>query len=218
MEILQNLKSERGYLLSYHFVLNQLDPLLLEAYGGLYRTCTLRERFLSARTRELIWVALLTELREKVGDIHIERAKVCGVTESELSAALKLASISAAWDALEFAGSWSGTLADDEVIKQYRSIVSFAGDGLNQSEQELLMLTVQGARRTRTPFIMHLRSALELGVSEAEIAEALSYLLMPAGANALLWTTDQWLDAVRQGELPESATFGKATFEWKSGS
>lgn len=218
MDLLNELKRERGYLLSYHYVLDRLDPALLEAYGGLYRTCTLRERFLSARTRELIWVALLTELREKVGDIHIERAKACGVTESELNVAVRLAAISGSWDALEFAESWSDTPANEKVAKQYRSIVSSAGRGLSDSEQELLMLTVQGARRARAPFIMHLRAAIELSVSEAEIAEALSYLLMPAGANALLWTTDQWLDAIRQGELPVSPAFGSATFEWKSGS
>lgn len=211
--LLEKMRAERGYLLSYHEVYGRLDPTLLERYADLYRSFTLDRRFLDPRRRELVWVGLLAAIDEHVGSLHLERAVQAGVTSHEMAAAVSLAGVAGAWPTIAFAaGHWERFIeAGPEDL--YAALVEVGRGPIEPELAELILAVVHGARRTVAPFVYHLGRALTAGIPEPEVAEAVSYLLLPTGANTLLWATDAWLAALRDGRLPESPTMGRAAFE-----
>lgn len=49
---------------------------------------------------------------------------------------------------------------------------------------------------------LHLREAFDAGAAPAQIAEALSYLLLPCGGPTLIDAADVWRDLARKGLVP----------------
>jgi alkylhydroperoxidase/carboxymuconolactone decarboxylase family protein YurZ len=212
--LLERMRGERGYTLSYHEIYGRLEPRLLTAYAELYRACTLDERVLSPRWRELVWVALLGSIREQVGSIHLDRAEAAGVGRDELSFVIRLAAVAECWDPLAFAhDSWSDYLAGRSAEAPYLEVIETARGPLEEPLADLVMLVVQAARQREKPFLLHLRRCYDSGLPETHIAEGLSYVLQPVGANRLLWATDLWLEALRKGVLPPSPVLGRGEFE-----
>jgi len=205
-EILHKIRCERGYTLSYHEIYARLEPELLEAYGELYRTVTLRRRVLEESEREFLWVALLTSIAELVGSIHINRGVEAGLTCEQLEAAIRLAGIAEVYECLAFPSRhWASRLPKYNPLAQYDELARFAAGGISEELVQLTLLTVQAAHRREEPFLHHLQCCYGLAVPEAQIAEALSYVLQPIGANGLLWATDLWLDALQSGDLKSGA-------------
>ncbi len=202
LEILSKIRDERGYTLSYHEIYARVEPELLAAYGELYRTVTLRPRSLEPGEREFLWVALLTSIEEFVGSIHIDRGLEAGMTHEQLVAAMRLAGIAETYGCLAFpAEHWGSRLPGYEPAVEYERLARSAADGVPETLMHLSLLTVQAAHRREEPFLHHLRRCYDHAVPEVEIAEALSYLLQPIGANGLLWATDLWLDALQAGTV-----------------
>ncbi len=211
-EVLARLLAERGYLLSYHHVYARLEPVLLERYGALYRSLTLEDRFVAPRVREMVWVGLLAVVAEGVGSLHLERARAAGVRPEELDAAVRLAAIATGWPTLEFGATrWRAFLANG-AEHLYATLVAAGRAPLEESLADLVLLVAHAALRAEAPFLYHLRRLLVGGMPETHIAEALSYLLNPCGANGLLWATDAWFDGLRRENLPPSPTFGQADY------
>ena len=212
-ELLAKIRGERGYTLSYHEVYARLEPKFLDAYAGLYRACTLDERFLTPAWREIVWVALLNGIREHVGSIHLERAATAGVSHEEMLAAIRLAAIAETWESLDFAFEWwQRYLGEEELTRTYLGMVERTSQPLEGPVVDLALAVVHGARRREEPFLLHLGRCLSAGVPEEQIGEALSYIMQPVGANTLLWATDLWLEALRDGRLPASEHLGRADF------
>ena len=80
-KILDKVLEKRGYLLTYHKMIGEWDPKLLESYDSFYENLTLEERTLTLKNRELVWAALQVAADEEHGHIHMKRAKK--VFESE---------------------------------------------------------------------------------------------------------------------------------------
>ena len=210
-EVLARIRAERGYTLSYHEIYARLDPTFLEAYAGLYRACTLDERALPADRRETVWIALLNGIREEVGSIHLERAAAAGVDGDAVTAAVRLAAVADSWESLDFAfAHWQRFLTGQERDEEYLGLVRAAAQPLAEDLTDLVLMVVHAARRRGEPFLLHLGRCLGAGVPEDQVAEALSYVMQPVGANRLLWATDLWLEALRDGRLPPSAHLGRA--------
>lgn len=201
--ILGEIRGERGYTLSYHELLARTDPDLLVAYRDMYRRFTIESRRLDTRRRELIWTALLTAIREYVGSVHIERATSAGVPIEDLRAAVRLAGASLSWGAVEYAhGNWTDLLGGASGPDEYRRVVAGCRSPISEVDADLILLVLAGARMAREQFLHHLERSVAAGLPEPEIVEAISYLLVPLGANIFLWATDTWLEAVRAGEVP----------------
>ncbi|MDO3684946.1 carboxymuconolactone decarboxylase family protein [Micromonospora sp. C28ISP2-4] len=195
------IRAERGYLLSYHEVYARTEPGFLEAYTRLYRRFTLDERHLSARERELIWVGLLVADEEAVGTLHVERGYAAGLTTDEMAQATAVAGAAAAWRPIFFAArSWSATLPMDG-FACYHALLAAAAPDLSGREADLIAVVVHAVHQQEEAFLHHLDRLYAAGVQERDVAEAISYLLLPRGANALLWATDQWLAAVESGRI-----------------
>lgn len=203
--LLEGIREERGYTLSFHEILARLDPEYLVAYRDFYRAITLGERVLSPQQRETVWICLLVSVREEVGTIHVERARAAGVGEEEVAAFIGLAAVADAWDSFAFAAEHWSWLVEDRSEAGYLGIVTSVSDGLDPIAVELALLAAHAGRRRRRPFEIHLRRLHERGVSEAAIIEAITYVQQPCGANTLLWATDTWLDAMAEGVVPVGA-------------
>lgn len=212
--LLERIRGERGYALSYHELLARSDPRLLSAYRDLYAEFTLNPRHLDARRREIVWTGLLTAIDEHVGSIHLERARTAGVTVEELRAAVRLAGAAAGWDAVAFATHhWPQFLDDAAAEDEYRILVDGARAPLDEVDTHLTLCLVAGARTREDQFLFHLRELYHLQVAETHIAETVSYLLLPTGANTLLWATDLWFDAVRDGIVEPGDILREVSFE-----
>jgi alkylhydroperoxidase/carboxymuconolactone decarboxylase family protein YurZ len=209
-DLLARIRQERGYTLSYHEIYARLEPRFLEAYAGLYRACTLDARSLPPAWRETVWVALLNSIREEVGSIHLERAAAAGVGTSEVLAAIRLAAVAEAWESLDFAFShWQSFVEGESRDESYLGLVDQAAAPLSGPLVDLVLMVVHAARRRGDAFLLHLGRCLAAGVPEEQVGEALSYVMQPVGANRLLWATDLWLAALRDGRLPPSTRLGR---------
>ncbi|MFN8534264.1 MAG: carboxymuconolactone decarboxylase family protein [Dehalococcoidia bacterium] len=211
--LMAKIQAERGYTLSYHLVYGHLEPAILERWGDLYRGINLTPRAMTEREREVIWIAILAAQRQRVGSLHLDRAKAAGVPPSEMLAAVALAAAGDGWTALEFGTtSWPDWL-QSPAEPAYQRLVDAVRDSIEPELTDLAMLTVQTIHQRAEAFVYHLKRLNEAGVSEVRIAEALTYVWPTAGAPMLLWATDRWFDAIREGILPPSPTFGTAEFE-----
>lgn len=212
--LLDRIRGERGYTLSYHEIYSRLEPSFLEAYADLYRACTLTPRALDARRREAVWVALLAAIDEEVGSIHLDRAIAAGASSEDLADAVRLAALADTWPTLAFAHRhWQAYLEPATRQTTYLRLVEDGRGGIGATTADLVLMVVQAAQERPEPYLLHLQRCHQAGLPEVQIAEALSYLLQPCGANRLLWATDRWLDALRDGTLPPSPTLGTAELE-----
>lgn len=203
--ILDDVRAERGYTLSYHEIFARTEPAFLRRYAELYRSFTLDERYLSARERELVWVGILVADSEAVGTLHLERALTAGITEAEIGDAVGVAAVAYGWPAMSFvAGAWSHTVTFP-LWERYEAQLVAAAPGLSAREIELVALATQAALQHEPAFLHHLARLYATETPEREIAEAVSYLLLPKGANAMLWATDSWLAAIADGHLQPGA-------------
>lgn len=204
-ELIKSIRAERGYTLSYHEIYARTEPEFLRQYANLYRAFTLNERYLTDRERELVWVGILVADREAVGTLHLERALLAGITASEIADAVSLASLAEGLPALEFAKeSWTHVVPFD-LWKHYEEMIRRTAPQMTTRELHLCGLATQGALTHRDAFVWHLCALYDENVPEREIAEAISYLLLPKGANTMLWATDVWLDTIREGKIRAGA-------------
>lgn len=203
-ELLDRLRTERkGYLLSYHEIFARIEPSLLEAYAELYRRLNLTPRTLTEFDREFIWVGLLASIHEEVGSIHIERAIVAGMSSEEMLASIRCTGFADSWPTLEFSErAWSRFIGH-RTIDVYADGLGELAKGVEMRIVHLTLMNIQGQRQRREAFDYHLLAALEAGATTAQVAEALSYLLVPIGANGFLWCTDRWLELMQEHGVPE---------------
>jgi alkylhydroperoxidase/carboxymuconolactone decarboxylase family protein YurZ len=206
-DLLERIRTRRGYLLSYHVVYAALDAPFLDAFDRLYNLSILEPRFLAPRERELIWVGIVTLAREEVGEIHLQRAKAAGASARDIRAAMALAGVVEAWRSIEFgATSWPSYVEGGRGA--YLDLFHQARGELEERLGDLIALVLHAAQRNDDAFSLHLQRLVAGGADDPAIAEAVSYLLHPLGANALLWATDHWLAALRTGAIPPSSALG----------
>src|SRR5688572_29428866 len=98
--ILQDVRRKRGYVLTYHRLMAELDPALLAAYDGFYARMTLASRVLSPVEKETVWLALIVATRARVGTLHFRRAAKAGMSKTAIADA---AAIGAACDSFDAA-------------------------------------------------------------------------------------------------------------------
>ncbi|GAB4188824.1 MAG: hypothetical protein OHK0024_29200 [Thalassobaculales bacterium] len=202
-QILAAVEAKRGYLLPYHRMLGTHDPGLLAAYDAYYQKLTLDPRALTAGDRELVWTALQAATREAHGQIHLRRADAAGVPRARLAEALAVAAAVEAWPVLAFGRThWGDWFAAAAVEARYLALFEGARGDLPAAIAELIAVTCHAARRSHDGMRLHLPRAFAAGASTAALAEALSYLLLPAGGPCLIDATAAWKQAAEDGLCP----------------
>lgn len=194
---------DRGYILPYQRVLAEYSPELLTSFNAFYTRLTLNRRDLTLRERELVWTALVTAAREEVGRIHLQRGVEAGLTREEIGDAIALAAASEAFPGMEFAASrWPEWMSRADAMERYGAVIASARGGLEARVAEIMLVVCFAARQVPDGLRFHLRRAFEQGATEGQVAEGLSYLIMPCGANTLIDAVDVWRLAADAGECP----------------
>ncbi len=102
--LIQKIKSKRTWLLNFHKLLLKNDPEMLEKWDDLYSTGKFKERFITAREKELVDLAISAIMRWRPGlEIHIKRSVDLGITEQEIGEIFSLAAMSAGIPCMMFA-------------------------------------------------------------------------------------------------------------------
>ena len=70
-KVLELMKSDRGYLLSFPQFLAQTNLDYLRAYAEYYKQATLENKHLDENTKELVWIGILSMVGDAVGSIHV---------------------------------------------------------------------------------------------------------------------------------------------------
>ena len=194
--LLRDVHGRRGYALSYHRMFQAHAPALLAAYDGYYKALTLDARALDAATREVVWIALQTATREHHGVIHLKRAEAAGLDRGAIADALAVAAACETWPVLQFGEDWWRDWTPIEAGRpRYVRMFEAAVGGLAPGAAELAAIASHAARRTHGGMAVHLVRAFAAGVTPGMVAEALSYLLLPAGGPTLIDAVQAWAEA-----------------------
>ncbi len=103
-ELIEKVRNKRTWLLNFHRLLLKNDPQMLEKWDELYSAEKFQERFISAREKELVDLAISTLMRWGPGlQIHIKRAIDLGISEEEISEIFSLVAMSAGIPCMMFA-------------------------------------------------------------------------------------------------------------------
>jgi 4-carboxymuconolactone decarboxylase len=91
-EYINEMVSSRGYVLKYHSIMAQNDFETLQAANGMIRAAYLKERSLSRKTKELIFIATLVVLKAPDAQIkgHINVALDVGASPEEILEAIEI--------------------------------------------------------------------------------------------------------------------------------
>jgi len=201
MDILTKVKEKRGYLLPYHELFLCVDPDLLEAYDRFYDRLTLRKNHLDLKTKELVWLGILMGVLEEAGTIHFKRARQAGVTDDDISAIVKLTQVARGFDVLPFIeNKWGQALPEISPMHIYEDLIdSVTGKTtLPKSTVELIFIGIYSALRNKTALRLHLKRAKTFDLSDEEIAEAMSYIFIPRGGNALIEASEVFMEVIRK--------------------
>ncbi len=207
-EVLDEMKADRGYLLSFHQFLSRTNLEYLVAYADYYKHATLKTTHLDAQTKETVWIAILSMVGDAVGSIHIERAIEVGIDQEARESIIRLASRAAVWPYLKTTSENWGRFQMPDPIKAYATVVQKNEDYLNLGiRAELVMLAASAVLRNKEPFTFHLINCLEMKFTEAQLVESLTFLVNPLGFNRLQWACDTWLKALADGTITKTELF-----------
>jgi alkylhydroperoxidase/carboxymuconolactone decarboxylase family protein YurZ len=201
-EVLRRAEAKRGYLLPYHRMLGTHDPALLEAYDAFYQAFTLDARSLTEPEREIVWAALLVAGREEYGDIHMRRALAVGLSKSELQDAVALAAAAESLPAASFAARWAEWTPEEALVTRYLRLTETARGAIAPYLAEIALVVCHAARRSAAGMRIHLPRAFAAGASAAQIAEGVSYVILPCGGPVLTEACAVWAKAADDGICP----------------
>ena len=194
--LLHQVHGRRGYALSYHRMFQAHAPALLEAYDAYYQQLTLRPRALSDQAKETVWIALQAATREGHGMIHLKRAEAAGLTPDEISDSLAIAAAVEAWTVLEFGDQhWRTWTPLAAAVPRYFRMFEASRGGIPAATAEITAITCHAARRTHAAMKLHLPRAFAAGATPGQVAEALSFMLLPAGWPCLIDAVQAWAEA-----------------------
>ena len=201
--LLRRVAAGRGYLLPHHRLLALHAPRALAAYDALYRSLTLEPRALPESSREAVWLALLAVRRKFSWRIHYERACAAGLDAAAVADALALGAHALAEEIHDHgAAEWSAAVPAAALAATRERVEAAARGTLPAAVAHLCLAAAHATRGYQPGVRRHVVAALAAGAQPAEVAEALSFVLLECGANALIEATDTWLAAARAGECP----------------
>ena len=204
MNVLRKVRAKRGYVLTYHRLLNEISPALLAAYDDFYTQFTLTGRALSPVEKETIWMALIAATRARPsGRIHVERARKAGMSPDAIADAIALAAACETLDAFDFSGKAFGQwLSEPRLRKAYLRTFEAARGGTKPVLAEIAAAVAHAGRGCGPGIRLHLARAFRLRARRAQVAEGMTYVLMHCGGPAMLAALDNWIKAAKTGKMP----------------
>ncbi len=203
MNALERVRRKRGYVLSYHRLLHELDPELLATYDAFYTRLTLVDRVLSPVEKETVWIALIGATRARVGTIHLRRAVQAGMGKDAIADALALAAACESLDALGFAqGAFREWTDETRLVKRYLQAFDAARGRTRPALAEIAAVVAHAGRRNGAGMGIHLVRAFKRGAKRAQVAEGLLFVLLHCGGPTMVDAMECWLNLVRERRIP----------------
>ena len=203
MNPLDAVRRKRGYLLSYHRLLAELDPELLATYDAFYTRLTLVARVLSPVEKETVWIALIAATRARVGTIHLRRAAQAGMSKQAIADAVAIAAACESFDALAFAEDAFPEWADEPMlVRRYLRAFNAARGRVRPALAEIAAVVAHAGQRRAAGMRVHLVRAFRLGAKREQVAEALSFALLHCGGPTMLAAMDCWIRTAKEKRIP----------------
>jgi alkylhydroperoxidase/carboxymuconolactone decarboxylase family protein YurZ len=201
--LLESVRRKRGYLLSYHRLLYDIDPELLRAYDAFYTRFTLADKALSPVEKETVWIALAAATRARVGTIHLKRAVKAGMGRDAIADAMALAAACESLDALKFSEDAFPQWADEPRLeKRYLRAFDAARGRTRPVLAHIAAIVAHAGRRCPVGMKIHLIWAFKSGAKRAQVAEALSFVLLHCGGPTMLDAMDCWIATTKKHQIP----------------
>jgi alkylhydroperoxidase/carboxymuconolactone decarboxylase family protein YurZ len=202
-DVLETVRRKRGYVLSYHRMLAELDPELLAAYDAFYTRLTLTERVLSPLEKETVWIALIAAPRARVGTLHMRRAVQAGMGRDAIADAVALAAACESLDALGFAADAFPDWADEpRLTRRYLRAFEAARGRTRPLLAEIAAVVAHAGRRSGAGMRIHLVRAFRRGAKRAQLAEALSFSLLHCGGPSMVDAIECWIETAKRHRIP----------------
>jgi hypothetical protein len=202
---LAELRGARGFVLPHHGLMAAALPALHDAYEAMYRALTLDPRHLPALHREAVWLAILAACEEPVGTHHLQKFRAAGGGDALAMALFRLAAWSAG--APRYAtldAAWSAHFAapiGQDYLRVAQTLMPEEPLGL------VCLAAIHTACDQPWGVAIAIEAALNAGVAEPHLAEALSLTIWPRGVNRLVRAAECWLGLIRAGRVPASDGF-----------
>lgn len=207
---LAEVRAKRGFLLPHHGLMAIASPALLAGYDAAYTALTLTPRSLHERPKEFVWLAVLVATEEAIATHHIAKFRAAGGTDAEIELAVRLAAFAAGAPFFAFAQEkWSRHLPAYDRETAYRNALDglTAGSEVPRGWVEMALAAVQTTRKAWWELSVHIRGAYDAGVSELELAEAITYAMFPGSIPNFVDACAVWQGMIARGELNASPAF-----------
>lgn len=202
------IKAKRGYLLPHHGLLAITSPSLLQAYDQLYSILALDHQTLSARDRELVWLAVLMATDEALATHHIPRFFEAGGNQIHFNAVLQLTASLKGMTVYRFVQThWAAHVPNLDLSQSYRDAMERAGQPLSLREVWLCACGVNAALGHFDGLRLALVAAYTCEVNELELAEALGIMMFPGSVPHYVEAAKVWVNLIREGEVKASPAF-----------
>jgi alkylhydroperoxidase/carboxymuconolactone decarboxylase family protein YurZ len=142
----------------------------------------LQPRTLPGSEKELVWTGLLVTTRRGVGTYHLRRGVEAGLTAEQF--------------ADEAFGDW---LPDGAMMANYDDAIARARGPLSAKTAWLIVATCHASHEQFDALAYDIRRFFGAGGIRAELAEALSYLLLHRGGPHLINSLNVWRDVAKEG-------------------
>ncbi|MCX7383035.1 MAG: carboxymuconolactone decarboxylase family protein, partial [Alphaproteobacteria bacterium] len=110
--------------------------------------------------------------------------------------ALAIAAAVECWTVLAFGDEhWRNWTPLAAAIPRYFRIFEASRGGIPAAAAEITAITCHAARRTHVAMKLHLPRAFAAGATAGQVAEALSFMLLPAGGPCLIDAVQAWAEA-----------------------
>lgn len=206
---LTELRAARGYLLPHHGAMAAAAPDLHAAYLTMYKAVTLTRRHLDDFTKEFVWLAILTTMREAVGTHHLELFQRAGGTDDQACLAFQLAGYAEAGDCFGFVDQhWRAFFAGVDAEARYLAgAEALRQDRVTAEAAALALLACHAAKGRHWGIATHLKAAYREGFDEDRLVEALTLVIWPTGVNRFLEACTIWHDLMAAGAVTPSPRY-----------
>lgn len=209
-QVLRSLHEKRGYLLPHHGLLAISSPKLLDAYDATYTHMTLTDRVLSLYEKEVIWLIILVSTSEAIATHHIDRLRKSGGGETDLEAAISVASWANGADYFNFVEKhWGPHLSGFNGINKYREGLDKLTQHYNISQKiiEIGLAAAHQCHRRWDWVAEHIKGAYQAAADEAAIAEGLALAMFPGGVPNFVDACDIWRKLIQDGKVSASPPY-----------
>jgi alkylhydroperoxidase/carboxymuconolactone decarboxylase family protein YurZ len=205
---LEAVKAKRGYLLPHHGLMALTAPQLLDGYDATYTALTLTPRSLSEYEREFVWLGVLISRREHIAAQHLVKFKKAGGSDADVNLAVQLVGLAEGAGTFNFISDhWHRHAASYDNKALYFETLKKLGAHVREGLVHLHLAATHGCLQNETALKWHIAECYRLNVPEAELAEALSYIMFSGSVPYFIEACGVWLTMIKNDEVPASPPF-----------